>query len=205
MTERTFGKAANRSFILQSFIPGRVDGLPENTMPSLRFHRTVDAPASLVWDVITDHELYAAAAPNLETVELLDGEGETLTRRCVDTDGNAWTESCTRWEPGRRFAVAVDVEDSEFHRRLFSRFEGEWGLVETPAGVEITIAFDFEPRYGPLGRLITWYFDAKAPALIEAIFDRWETEIAARQAPAEAGSDRPSEASPSRGTNALYP
>ncbi|HKJ59201.1 MAG TPA: SRPBCC family protein [Halobacteriales archaeon] len=67
-------------------------------MDELTRHRTADAPPSAVWDVVTDHALYADVAPNLATVEVLGGEGTGHVRRCVDTDGNEWTESCSHWE-----------------------------------------------------------------------------------------------------------
>lgn len=149
-------------------------------MTTITMHRTVDAPAALVWDVITDHDLYAEAAPNLSTVEIVEGDGEGMVRRCVDTDGNEWLESCTRWEERRAFAVSVDVEHSDFHRKLFDRFGGKWRLSQADDGVRITIAFDFEPRYGPFGALISKFFAYKAPGIIEPIFDRWEAEIDAR-------------------------
>lgn len=154
--------------------------MAERHMTSVRLERTIDAPPGIVWDVITDHELYAEAAPNLSTVEVVDGAAETMVRRCVDTNGNAWTERCTRWEDGRGFAVSVDVENSDFHRRLFSRFDGEWRLSEMADGVVVSIQFDFDTRFGPLGWLLARYFAWKAPSLVEAIFDRWEAEIAAR-------------------------
>lgn len=149
-------------------------------MARLSTHRTVDAPASLVWDVVTDHDLYAEAAPNLATVEIVEGEREEMVRRCVDTGGNEWTESCTRWEEGRAFAVSVDVADSDFHRRLFRRFDGEWRITERSGRVQITVAFDFEPRYGPLGGLIARYFEYRAPSILTPLLDAWEAEIEAR-------------------------
>lgn len=158
-------------------------------MTQVSMHRTVDAPPAVVWDVLTDHELYGAVAPNLSTVEVVDGEGDGMIRRCVDADGNEWTETCTRWEPGRSFAVSVDVADSEFHRRLFSRFEGEWRLAEVDDGVRITVGFAFEPRYGPLGALVSWYFARRAPAIVAEIFDGWEAAIESRLA-ADPPADR---------------
>jgi hypothetical protein len=91
----------------------------------LTYHRTVDAPLETVWTVVSDHRFYGRAAPNLDRVDLVDGAGEGAVRRCVDTDGNDWTEKITEWHPSDGYAVAVDVADSEFHRRLFHRFEGE--------------------------------------------------------------------------------
>lgn len=146
-------------------------------MTRLAGHRTVDAPPSIVWEVITDPAVYAEAAPNLDSVEIIEGDGVGMVRRCVDTDGNAWTETCTRWEDGRGFDVTVDVDTSEFHRRFFNHFSGKWELAETDTGVEMTIAFDFDPKYGPLGILISKYLSYNADGLIEAIFDHWEREI----------------------------
>jgi ribosome-associated toxin RatA of RatAB toxin-antitoxin module len=149
-------------------------------MTEISASRVVDAPATVVWDVVTDHDLYAEVAPNLATVEVLDGEGVGMVRRCVDTDGNEWTESCTRWDDGRGFAVAVDVEHSEFHRHLFDRFEGEWSVSERPDGVVVTIRFDFEPRYGPFGALVSWYVERRASPILDAILDRWADEATSR-------------------------
>lgn len=149
-------------------------------MANITLHRRVDAPADIVWDVITDHELYADVAPNLSSVDVLSGDRVGMVRRCVDTNGNEWTETCTRWEEGRGFAVSVDVPESAFHRRLFSRFEGEWRLDEHAEGVDIVMRFDFDPRFGPLGILISKFFAYKAPGLVATIFDRWEDEIEAR-------------------------
>jgi ribosome-associated toxin RatA of RatAB toxin-antitoxin module len=149
-------------------------------MTEISASRVIDAPSAVVWDVVTDHDLYAEVAPNLATVEVLDGEGVGMVRRCVDTDGNEWTESCTRWDDGSAFAVAVDVEHSEFHRRLFGRFEGEWSVSEHPDGVVVTIRFDFEPRYGPFGALVSWYLERRASPILDAILDRWADEATSR-------------------------
>jgi ribosome-associated toxin RatA of RatAB toxin-antitoxin module len=149
-------------------------------MTRISSHRTVDAPVEVVWDVVTDHELYAEAAPNLSTVEVVEGDRDGMVRRCVDADGNEWTETCTRWDERSGFAVAVDVADSDFHRRLFRRFEGEWTITETADGVRITVAFDFDPKYGPLGVLVSKYLAYRAPGIVESIFDRWEAEIRSR-------------------------
>lgn len=172
-------------------------------MAELTRRRTVNAPLDLVWDVITDHALYAEVAPNLATVEVVEGEGSSLVRRCVDTDSNEWTESCTHWRPGESFAVAVDVESSGFHRRLFTRFDGEWAVEEGPNGITITIRFRYEPRYGPLGKLISWYFATRGPPIIEALFDNWEAVIGDRLDEGTS-NHRSVDDSANWGTNALY-
>lgn len=144
--------------------------------------RWIDAPVPVVWAVITDPDVYASVAPNLAAVEIVEGDGEGMVRRCVDTDGNEWTETCHYWEEHRGFGVRVDTATSPFHRRLFSSFEGEWRVDPVDGGVRVSIRFDFEPRYGPLGRLIAWYFRLRAPGIVEPIFDGWAAEIDARLA-----------------------
>ncbi|WP_136591301.1 type II toxin-antitoxin system RatA family toxin [Salinigranum halophilum] len=170
-------------------------------MTTISMHRTVDAPRTVVWDVITDHELYGEVAPNLSSVSVVEGKGEGLIRRCVDTDGNEWTESCTHWEACQSYAVSVHVDNSVFHRRLFTRMDGEWRVSEDRDGVRITITFDFEPRYGPLGVFISKYFASIAPGLIETIFDDWEDEIRSRSLD-ETGRET-DQTHTNRGVNAL--
>lgn len=103
-------------------------------------------------------------------------------------------ETCTRWEEGSMFAVVVDVETSDLHRRLFTRFKGEWSLSQRTEDVLITMRFDFDTKYGPSGKLLTKYFQYKAPSLVEQIFDGWEAEIEARLTePNTGGMEAPTE------------
>lgn len=144
--------------------------------------RSVAAPVEVVWDVIVDPDVYETVAPNLAEVALVSEPGPGMVRRCVDSNGNEWTETCTHWEAGRSYGVAVDVETSDFHRRWFTRFEGTWSCEPRAEDVRLTIAFEFETRYGPLGRLFSKALERKAGSLVEAIFDGWEREIEDRLA-----------------------
>ena len=150
--------------------------------------RVFDAPPDLVWAVITDTDLYADVAPNLSRVEVLEGEGEGMVRECADTDGKAWTETCTVWEPERRYAVEVHVEESPVHRPLFHSFAGEWAMEARPDGVCVTMTFDYEPRYGPFGWVLGKVGEREGKRLTGAIFDGWAREIEARRAAATAES-----------------
>lgn len=169
-------------------------------MSQITMHRLLDAPTDVVWDVVTDPDVYAEVAPNLSSVTILDGDGEGMVRECVDTGGNAWRESCHYWEAGRAFAVAVDVRTSDFHQRLFTRFEGSWSLAERADGTLVTMQFDFDTRYGPLGSLLSRYVAFKAAPLLEAIFEGWEAEVETRLAETSE-SDAPER---ERRTNRLY-
>lgn len=142
--------------------------------------RAFDAPPEVVWDVITDPGLYAEVAPNLSRVEILDGAAEGMVRECADPDGRSWTETCTVWEPLDRYAVEVHVDDSPVHRRAFHSFAGEWAMTERADDVLVTMTFEYEPRYGPLGWLVGKALEREGRELTQAIFDGWEQELAAR-------------------------
>lgn len=150
-------------------------------MGHIEASRAYEAPADVVWDVVVDPTVYETVAPNLAEVALVSSPGPDMVRRCVDANGNSWTEACIRWVAGREFMVAVDVETSDFHRRWFSRFEGTWTCEARPDDVLVTIAFDFETRYGPVGWLVSMALARKAPSILEAIFDGWEREIESRR------------------------
>lgn len=174
-------------------------------MAHLEYTHQIDAPQPVIWDVITDHELYGEVAPNLTSVEIINGAEETMIRRCVDTDGNAWTEACTTWEDGQQFAVEVDVANSEFHRHLFNHMEGKWGLEDTPDGFKVFMGFDYDTKYGPFGRLISAYLSYKAPGIVKAIFDRWEAEIEARHELTEPDQQQSRPSNVESQPNAIYP
>jgi uncharacterized protein YndB with AHSA1/START domain len=143
--------------------------------------RPFDAPPEAVWQVISDPTLYAAVAPNLSRVEILEGHGQGMVRECADTHGRTWTEVCTAWEPERRYAVEVDVEGSPVHRHLFHAFAGEWRMEPSDEGVLVTLTFEYEPRYGPFGRLIDRFVEREAARLTPPIFDGWAREIESRR------------------------
>lgn len=154
-------------------------------MRTITLERSIGAPPGLVWEVVTDHDRYGELAPNLDFVDVVEGESDDLVRRCVDTDGNEWTETCIEWTDGRKFRVSVDVPNSDFHRRLFHRFEGEWAVIDRPDDVLVTMTFAYETRFGPLGRLVSMYLDRRAPSLLEPIFDGWEAAVEERLAALE--------------------
>jgi ribosome-associated toxin RatA of RatAB toxin-antitoxin module len=149
--------------------------------------RTFEATPERVWEVVTDGELYAEVAPNLSRVEVLSGEGEGMVRECADTDGRAWRETCTVWEPGERYRVDVHVADSPVHRRAFHSFTGEWSVEADGDGARATMTFEYEPRYGPLGWVLGKVGEREGKRLTRAIFDGWERELAARQVTAVEG------------------
>lgn len=114
-------------------------------------HRVVDAPAAVVWRVMNDHPGYAAVAANLSKVEVLEGTGEGMVRRCAGPKGESWTEVCDLHKEGKEFGFQVRTE-AEDYPNPFSALQGRWGLTERGARTEFFIHIKARPKGGWLAR-----------------------------------------------------
>jgi hypothetical protein len=131
----------------------------------------VDASAERAWAVVTDHELYGRLAPNLGRVDLTTTNGPELARRCTDNRGRGWSESCTLWDEGRRFAVAVDTSDYPYPLRTM---RGSWSVDRLgPARSRLGMTFLFQPRPGLRGRIFVWAMHAAFPVVLRRILRGW--------------------------------
>lgn len=148
-------------------------------MATLPFERTVAVPADVAWDVLRDQAAFREAAPNLREVELPEGLAMGAPRRCADTDGNWWDETCTRYEPGRAYAFAVDMRNSPVHRRLFRSFGGTFEVTPEDGGdgSRVSMQFEYEPRYGPLGRLLVRLGSGRFERVGETTMENLEAEM----------------------------
>ena len=150
-------------------------------MPSFVADCIVQAPADLVWAVVADVAGYAQLAPGLSHVEILQGDREGLRRRCYGHRGRGWNETCTLWEPGRRYRMQVDTTSYPFPlRQLLRAFEGTWSVDPVPEGTHITVQFDARPRLGLLGRLALRAMGGKADRNLAQLLDSYEHAIWAR-------------------------
>ena len=148
-------------------------------MPTMTMRRHVDAPAEVVWPVVADHVGYADAAPNLSKVEVLEGRGLGMRRRCHDARGRGWSETCTLWEEGSRYRFEVDTAAPDYPYPLDS-LSGTWAVEPAGGGSVVSMRFDFEPRYGLLGRALAFAIRPEIRYTVRRLFDNWEREIARR-------------------------
>jgi hypothetical protein len=139
------------------------------------FCRHVAAPPERVWPVISDHEGYAEVADNLSRVEVVAGEGLGMARRCTDTKGRGWNETCVLWDEGRAYSFAVYTSDYPFPLK---EVRGTWGVEPAPGGSTITMEFDILPKYGALGRMIIGTgLKLAFSGLCERLLDKWAARI----------------------------
>ena len=144
-------------------------------MAVYEIERRVAAPPDVAWPVVADVVGYADVAPNLSRAEVLEGEGAGMRRRCWDTRGRGWNETCTVWEEGRRYSFSVDTSDYPYP---FARMAGTWSVDDAAGGSVIRMLFDYEPKYGPLGRLADRLFvRGKFEAVSRKLLDNWERRI----------------------------
>lgn len=117
----------------------------------LYISRTSAKTAQELWPVMTDHGLYAKLALNLSAAQGLTPNGPGFERTCTDTRNRTWSESCTRWDEGRRFDVNANISEYPYPLQLV---QGSWEVTPTEApGSVIGATFAIRPRLGLYGRL----------------------------------------------------
>jgi ribosome-associated toxin RatA of RatAB toxin-antitoxin module len=137
--------------------------------------RVLAAAPGAVWPLVSDHGLYGQLAPNLAGVEVISQVGDPLRRRCTNTAGEAWEETCTLWEDGRRFAVEVDTASYPYPLR---RLRGLWQVDPAPAGSRITMRFAYQAEPSFAGGLFTIGLRLASPLLMSRIFRGWRDRVA---------------------------
>jgi ribosome-associated toxin RatA of RatAB toxin-antitoxin module len=147
------------------------DGTPPFEIAEVRAH--VAAPASAMWEVITDHELYGRLAPNLGGVQATGPNGPALTRTCSNRAGEEWHETCTLWDPGHRFAIEVDTSDYPYPLQAML---GEWSVQPAGEGAEVSMRFAFRPRSGVRAGAFALVMQAAFPLVLRRILRGWRHE-----------------------------
>lgn len=136
---------------------------------------TFDRPAPLtpeqMWPVMIDHQLYAKLALNLSAAKGLTPDGLGFQRSCTDAAGRSWSETCTLWEPGRRFDVDVDISDYPYP---LARMQGSWRVQpDDPDGSTVGMTFAFQPAPGLRGRFFVAVMHLAFPPILKRIVRGW--------------------------------
>lgn len=153
---------------------GRYDvGAIDESPPVEYVHseRRVHVDAGTAWRVVTAHELYGRLAPNLAGVHAHSGNGPDLSRTCTSRGGKQWSEACTLWDEGKRFAVSVDTSDYPYPLAVM---EGEWWV--EPDGDHCVVGMDFryQPHRTVRGRVFAALMQAAFPFVLRRILNGWE-------------------------------
>lgn len=135
------------------------------------FDRPAAVTAEQLWPVMIDHGLYAKLALNLKAAQGLTPDGLGFQRSCTDAAGRSWSETCTLWEPGRRFDVDVDTSDYPYP---LAKMQGSWRV--EPAGQDgstVGMTFAFQPTPGIRGRFFVALMHLGFPPILKRIVRGW--------------------------------
>ncbi len=107
--------------------------------------RPVNAPSDVVWRVMNDHPGYADVADNIANVEVVDGKGFGMQRRCYGLKGENWLETCDLFEEGRAFGFRIHTEADDYPYPI-SDLHGEWTVAPDGNGSVFAISIEAEPK-----------------------------------------------------------
>ena len=138
----------------------------------------IDTTPAIAWSVITDHELYGRLAPNLSRVSPTASDGPGLTRTCANRRGDEWNETCTVWDKGHQYDIAVDTSDYPYP---LIEMRGSWS---TAATEPVILGMDFRYRSLPgiRGRLFAAAMQAAFPVMLGRIIRGWRQAAESRVA-----------------------
>lgn len=141
--------------------------------------RVVAVSPERAWEVVSDLAGYAEYAPNLSFSRLL-GEAAPragLERECGDHQGGRWTETCTLWDEGRRFAFTVHT-DAPDYPYPFRELEGEWQVEPADGGARVAMRFGASMPGGWLGDLmVAAVLAPQFERVLDGLFDAWEARM----------------------------
>ncbi|MDP3278268.1 MAG: SRPBCC family protein [Deltaproteobacteria bacterium] len=142
--------------------------------------RTVAASPERAWRVVSDVAGYAQVAATLHRSEIVSGSGLGMVRKCEDTQGVCWTETCTRWEEGAAYAFEVDTRAPGYPLPLAS-MRGDFEVAPgAGGGAVVRVAFGFEPKGGwGTAALLGLVFAARGDAQVGAIMAKWAAQAEA--------------------------
>lgn len=150
-------------------------------MAVVRLEHRLSAPVELVWEVITDPNMFSRRTPILSNVEVVEGEGINMRRCCHDTRGRFWFEHCVAWDEGRSYSMQTDVEEFPYP---FKSMKGTWGVKDLGDDtVLIFIEYEYTPKFGALGNMLDWlWYKWKIEQYCKKLMESMDDEIAAREA-----------------------
>ena len=125
-----------------------LDNKPGSNRKVFVFKRRVSATKEKVWEVISDISNYHKAAPNIDSTQIISGEGHGSVRRCSHGK-ESWTETCTLWDEGNEYSYEVDTAAPDYPYPL-KFFKGTWRVNYAKAHeteVEMEFEFEYKKRY----------------------------------------------------------
>ncbi len=157
----------------QSMALAQVDTVNSKGDKQFNFRRTIAAPNSETWKVISDVANYHQVAPNIDDVKIISGKGEGMVRNC--SHGNeSWSETCAVWEEEKTYSFVVNTAAPDYPYP-FKLLKGTWRLEEVDSNhTTITMTFDFSYRMKIQNLLLHPILKGKFKNTAKKLLDNWQ-------------------------------
>lgn len=123
-------------------------------MLALEVDKRVKGDPETIWQILTDSQSFAEAAPAIIRVENLGGEAVGMKRRVHHKSGRSWEEECKQWEPLSAYRVQIDTTNYPLPVTSMQR---TISMQQLQRNVLVKVRYEYSPRYGPLGYLVDKY------------------------------------------------
>ncbi|MEL6484876.1 MAG: SRPBCC family protein, partial [Bacteroidota bacterium] len=160
----------------QSIGVSQTDSVGESGHKQLRFERTITASKEKVWKVVADVANYHQVAPNIDSVEILSGQGKGMVRRCSHKTDH-WTEVATLWEEGEQYVFEVDTEAADYPYPL-KQLQGTWKVEKvSQQQTRVVMIFEFTYTRKIHSLVLHPFMKTQFNSVCETLLDNWQTEL----------------------------
>ena len=147
-----------------------------SALNELTVERNIAARPEAAWEVIANMEGYAdLTTAGIAKVEVLEGAGEGMLRRCTNHKGESWTETCPVWQEGRIFQFVVDTSAPDYPYPV-KALQGTWEVEPHGSGSTIRAKFEYELKYGLFGKMMNIAAAKGFRQDTEVLLDNWEAK-----------------------------
>ncbi|MCZ6803293.1 MAG: CBS domain-containing protein [Proteobacteria bacterium] len=120
----------------------------------LEIDKRVKGDPKNIWEILTDMDFFAEAAPNVKRVEHISGNGLGMVRRIHHNSGRSWEETCKDWEVQSYFTMQANTDN---YPLPISNMRRITSMEQIKNSVLIKIRYEYTPKYGPFGYILDKY------------------------------------------------
>jgi carbon monoxide dehydrogenase subunit G len=139
---------------------------------------TIQSPRTAVWAVLADYpnidSWSGGVKKSYATGDATQGVG--AMRHCDLAPAGAVEETIRDWEPESKMAISIDKASKSPLKHGLATFD----MVDAGETTELTLSFDYEPRFGPLAAVIGPVLDKQFRKAFSGVIDDLEAAAQAQ-------------------------